>query len=270
MKKTALAGAALVFATLGGASAAIVEQWDYTGNSLQGVNANAMGFVGSGGNVDETGGAKDNTWTVNRSAGFSNTIMSGLNISTANTETVTVSYTLSSWDMTKSGNNGYWGIRLRTAAATDVAHFRFGVNNQGTVAFMSNAYGQITDSGSNLRTTAIGGVVSANQAGASAVTVSLTLNLLNGTYAIGSTSWATPYTVQASGTIDGLSGAVIDNFSWAWANINDTPVTAAPNGDFVEFDQIKIETQAIPESATIGLMAMMGGGILFARRMMLM
>ena len=240
---TLVAGCALAQSTV------VVEEWNYTGNSLTGDNGTAMTFVSSAGNVDETGGAKDNTYTVNRDAGFSGTIMSGLNISTANTETVTISFTMASWDLTKSGNNGYWGIRIRNASNTDVAHFRFLANAQGTVAALYNAYGQITDSGANNRTFATGGVISTNQAVTGPVTVSLTLDLVNGTYAIDSTVWDTPYTVQASGTIAGLSGAVIDNFSWAWANINDAPATNAPNGDFVELDQISL-TKTVPDAVT--------------------
>ena len=46
----------------------IIEQWDYTSNSLVGVNGNNMTFVNTG-STDQTGEGFDNSYTVNRGSG---------------------------------------------------------------------------------------------------------------------------------------------------------------------------------------------------------
>ncbi len=46
----------------------VIEQWDYTDNSLVGVNGNSMTFVNTG-STDQTGEGFDNSYTVNRGSG---------------------------------------------------------------------------------------------------------------------------------------------------------------------------------------------------------
>jgi hypothetical protein len=232
----------------------IIEQWDYTGNSLDSNNGTAMTFVPSGNNADETGGSKDDTYTVNRDRGFSGLVRTGLDISSATTDSISVFFTIASWDFSRSGNNGYWVIRLREADNTDVGQLRFMADGSGgTKLVLDGEYGQITDSGGTQRGQATGGLVSAGQAGSRPVTVSLTLDLVNEAYALQSTAWESQDTTQSTGSIAGLSNAVIDNFSWGWWEVNDTPATAAPDGDFVELDQILITTSSTLASVQIAI-----------------
>jgi hypothetical protein len=253
LQKT-LATLALLGVSLSTNAQVIIEQWDYTANSLNSINGTAMTFVAAATTLDETGGAKDDTFTVNRDPNFSGTVRTGLNISSATTDSITVSFTIASWDLTRSGNNGQWLIRLREADNNDVGQLRFMADGTGgTKIALDGEYGQITDNQGTQRGQANGGLVSDIQTGSSPVTVSLTLDLDNETYALESTVWHQEYAAQSTGTIAGLSNAVIDNFSWGWWQVNDTPVTAAPNGDFVELDQIVITT--VPEPSTFAFLA---------------
>jgi hypothetical protein len=232
----------------------IIEQWDYTANSLNSNNGTPMTFVSGGDNLDETGGAKDDTYTVNLNPNFSGTVRTGLNISSSTVQSITVSFTIASWDLTRSGNNGQWLIRLREADNNDVGQLRFMADGTGgTKIALDGEYGQIKAADGGDRNQAIGGLVSAGQTSSSPVTVSLTLDLVNETYALESTVWENEYTAQSTGTIAGLSNAVIDNFSWGWWQVNDDPVTAAPNGDFVELDQIVISTARAPSAYEIAV-----------------
>ena len=94
--------------------------------------------------------------------------------------------------------------------------------------------GQITDSNSVQRDSAIGGFVSTERESITPVTISLTLGLDDGSYLLESSLWTTQYEGQQSGTIAGLSDATIDNFRWIIAGgwVSGT--------DFVELDNITI------------------------------
>ena len=226
----------------------IIEQWDYTNNSLAGVNGNQMTFVNTG-NTDVTGGAEDNTFTVNRVSGSGSSVLTGLGID-SDDQFLKVDMTIASWDLTNSGGNGLWAIHFRDASNTSVAQLRFQAHADGTRVTLDNEFGQITDSNNETRTTAIGGFVSASQSGTAPVTISLTLGLADNSYLLESNSWSTSFGGQQSGTIANLSDAVVDNFRWVWSGVND-----GANGttDYIELDQIVVQT--VPEPSTYALLA---------------
>nr|MBC8368446.1 hypothetical protein [Planctomycetota bacterium] len=94
----------------------IIEQWDYTNNSLAGVNGNQMTFVNTN-NTDVTGGAEDNTFTVNRGSGSGSSVFTGLGID-SDDQFLKVDMTIASWDLTNSGGDGLWAIHFRDASNT--------------------------------------------------------------------------------------------------------------------------------------------------------
>ena len=220
---------------------AIIEQWDYTSNSLTGVNGNGMTFVNTG-STDQTGEGYDNSYTVNRGSG------SGANVMPANLGltggTVKAQMTFSSWEL--SGNNAFFAINFRDPGDTSIAQLRFQGNTAGTRVTLDGEIGQITDSGGTLRNQAVGGFVSAAAADTTPVTISLTLGLDDGSYLLESSLWTTGYGGQQSGTIAGLSSATVDNFRWLATNWTE-------GTDFVELDQIVVST--VPEPSTYALFA---------------
>ena len=84
------------------------------------------------------------------------------------------------------------------------------------------------------------------------------MGLDDGSYLLESDLWTTETVAQQSGTIEGLSGATVDNFRWVAANW-----TAGT--DFVELDQIVVQT--VPEPSTYALFAgLLGLGAVAIRR----
>ena len=230
---------------LSGASAlsgqTIIEQWDYTSNSLTGVNGNNMTFVNTG-STDQTGAGFDNSYTVNRGSGSGGSVLpADLGLTGG---TVKAEMTFSSWEL--SGNNAFFAINFRDSGNTSIAQLRLQGNAQGTRVTLDGEIGQITDSGGNARGTSIGGFVSAAVADTTPVTISLTLGLDDGSYLLESSIWTTQYGGQQSGTIAGLSSATVDNFRWV-AN------SWTAGTDFVELDQIVVSS--VPEPSTYALLA---------------
>ena len=219
----------------------IIEQWDYTSNSLTGVNGNNMTFVNTG-STDLTGEGYDNSYTVNRGSG------SGANVMPANLGltggTVKAQMTFSSWEL--SGNNAFFAINFRDSGNASIAQLRLQGHTSGTRVTLDGEIGQITDSNGGDRDTAIGGFVSAAAADTTPVTISLTLGLDDGSYLLESSLWTTGYGGQQSGTIAGLSSATVDNFRWLATNWTE-------GTDFVELDQIVVST--VPEPSTYALFA---------------
>ena len=219
----------------------IIEQWDYTSNSLVGVNGNNMTFVNTG-STDQTGAGFDNSYTVNRGSGSGgNVLPTGLGLTGG---TVKAEMTFSSWQL--SGTNSFFAINFRDSGNTSVAQLRLQGNTAGTRVTLDGEIGQITDSSGGDRGTSIGGFVSASAADTTPVTISLTLGLDDGSYLLESSLWTTQYGGQQSGTIAGLSDATVDNFRWVATNW-----TAGT--DFVELDQIVVS--AVPEHSTYALLA---------------
>ena len=230
---------------LSGASAlsgqTIIEQWDYTSNSLTGVNGNNMTFVNTG-STDLTGPGFENSYTVNRDSGSGGSVLpADLGLTGG---TVKAEMTFSSWEL--SGNNAFFAINFRDSGNTSIAQLRLQGNAQGTRVTLDGEIGQITDSGGNDRGTSIGGFVSAAVADTTPVTISLTLGLDDGSYLLESSIWTTQYGGQQSGTIAGLSSATVDNFRWVANNW-------AAETDFVELDQIVVSS--VPEPSTYALLA---------------
>jgi len=219
----------------------IIEQWDYTSNSLAGVNGNNMTFVNTG-STDQTGAGFDNSYTVNRGSGSGgNVLPTSLGLTGG---TVKAEMTFSSWQL--SGTNSFFAINFRDSGNTSIAQLRFQGNTGGTRVTLDGEIGQITDSNGGARGTAIGGFVSAAAADTTPVTISLTLGLDDGSYLLESSLWTTQYGGQQSGTIAGLSDATVDNFRWVATNW-------IAGTDFVELDQIVVST--VPEPSTYALLA---------------
>ena len=230
-----------------------IEQWDFISNSLTGVNGNNMTFVNTG-STDLTGEGYDNSYTVNRGSGFGgNVLPANLGLTEG---TVKAEMTFSSWEL--SSNNAFFAINFRDSGNVSIAQLRFQGNTAGTRVTLDGEIGQITDSGGTLRNQAVGGFVSAAAADTTPVTISLTLGLDDGSYLLESSLWTTETVAQQSGTIEGLSGATVDNFRWVAANW-----TAGT--DFVELDQIVVQT--VPEPSTYALFAgLLGLGAVALRR----
>ena len=229
---------------LSGASAlsgqTIIEQWDYTSNSLTGVNGNNMTFVNTG-STDLTGPGFENSYTVNRGSGSGGSVLpADLGLTGG---TVKAEMTFSSWELS---GNALFAINFRDSGNTSIAQLRLQGNALGTRVTLDGEIGQITDSGGIARGSSIGGFVSAAVADTTPVTISLTLGLDDGSYLLESSIWTTQYGGQQSGTIAGLSSATVDNFRWV-AN------SWTAGTDFVELDQIVVSS--VPEPSTYALLA---------------
>ena len=254
----------------------IIEQWDYTSNSLVGVNGNNMTFVNTG-STDQTGEGFDNSYTVNRGSGSGGNVLPiAAQVGTAQVGTAQVGVegdadyapasadyapasadyapattglgltggtvkaemTFSSWQL--SGTNAFFAINFRNPEGTSIAQLRFQGNTAGTRVTLDGEIGQITDSSGGDRGTSIGGFVSAAAADTTPVTISLTLGLDDGSYLLESSLWTTGYGGQQSGTIAGLSDATVDNFRWVASNWTVENPEEGVEGDFVELDQIVV------------------------------
>ena len=240
--KNTLCTIILLFAASALYGQGIIEQWDYTNNSVNGVNGNAMTHVNHATNTDQTGTVYDNSYTVNRDQGYGGSVISGLGLSTG---TAKAEMTISSWNL--SGTNSWFGIQFRDSANTSIASLRLQGNANGTRVTLEDEIGQITDSNGGARTQAVGGFASAARAATTPVTFSLTLGLDDGSYTLVSDLWTSQNGVQQTGTIAGLSGTTVDNFRWINAG------NWAAGTDFVELDQIVIS--AVPEPSTYALLA---------------
>jgi len=254
----------------------IIEQWDYTSNSLVGVNGNNMTFVNTG-STDQEGEGFDNSYTVNRGSGSGGNVLPiAAQVGTAQVGTAQVGVegdadyapasadyapasadyapattglgltggtvkaemTFSSWQL--SGTNAFFAINFRNPEGTSIAQLRLQGNTAGTRVTLDGEIGQITDSSGGDRGTSIGGFVSAAAADTTPVTISLTLGLDDGSYLLESSLWTTPYGGQQSGTIAGLSDATVDNFRWVASNWTVENPEEGVEGDFVELDQIVV------------------------------
>ncbi len=129
----------------------IIEQWDYTSNSLVGVNGNNMTFVNTG-STDQTGEGFDNSYTVNRGSGSGgNVLPTGLGLTGG---TVKAEMTFSSWEL--SGTNAFFAINFRDSGNTSIAQLSLQGNAHGTRVTLDGEIGGIQDSGGNTSGTAIG------------------------------------------------------------------------------------------------------------------
>ncbi len=267
----------------------IIEQWDYTSNSLTGVNGNNMTFVNTG-STDQTGAGFDNSYTVNRGSGSGGNVLPiAAQVGTAQVGTAQVGVegdadyapasadyapasadyapattglgltggtvkaemTFSSWQL--SGTNAFFAINFRNPEGTSIAQLRLQGNTAGTRVTLDGEIGQITDSSGNDRGTSIGGFVSAAAADTTPVTISLTLGLDDGSYLLESSLWTTPYGVQQSGTMLGLSDATVDNFRWVATNWTAEGTEEGEGGDFVVLDQVVVSI--VPEPSNYALLA---------------
>ena len=238
-----------------------IERWDFISNSLVGDNGNNMTFVNTNNN-DQTGAGFDDSYTVNRSAGSGSSAMTGLAIDSTD-QFLKVDMTIASWDLTNSGDNGFWAIQFRDASNVSVAQLRLQAHSGGTRVIMDQEFGQITDSNGNLRNSAIGGYVSAALSGTAPVTISLTLGIHDNSYLLESSSWSTSNVGIQSGTIENLSSATVDNFRWVWNSVSDGTNNTT---DFVELDQIVIQTVPEPQAFSLLASILALGGVALRRR----
>ena len=232
-----------------GVGTTVVERWDYAANSLGGINSNPMTFVSAGGNADNA--ALSNSYTINRSNGYSGKVMTNLAIGKANgIDLMDISMKVNAWDFTRSGGDGHWGVRLRDFASDDIAYLRFGDDTNGNTRLSLSA---IWSNGVSTKLTLVGGVILSNRVGTSPITVGLRLNLKKETYQLwvgdpdsdSGAGWNRANT--HTGPMPTLSNVVVDNFVWGWTQCNDTTLTSIPNGDFIELDQVQITKTIMPD-----------------------
>ncbi|NDV63187.1 hypothetical protein G0Q06_12045 [Puniceicoccales bacterium CK1056] len=230
----------------------IVEQWDFTDNSLIGVNGTATTFFDSASsavqNADQTGGAFDNTYTVNRSSGFSGNVFSDnpLNISVDNTDTVTLQFTLAAWDVSNSpGSDSSFNIRLRNASNQNVMQIQVrgwqDPNDSQTYLRLQGNYYNNSGGGQFIQGGWVGGLT-----GSASITVGLTFNLVNETY----TFWfGDPATDDGSGWVNrlnsytgdapGIGSQTITQLGWGLSPFEGN---GDMTGDFLELDQVIFST----------------------------
>ncbi|NDV63186.1 hypothetical protein G0Q06_12040 [Puniceicoccales bacterium CK1056] len=239
-------------------SAVVVEKWDFTGNSLIGINGTPTSFFENSNiavtNTDQTGGAFDNTFTVNRSSGFSGNIFdTPLGINAGNTDTVTLQFTLSAWDLSNTALNNNssgssFGIRLRNDSAQNIMFLQVRAYKDSGGTEYLRLQGSYYD-GSNAGQLIQGGYAASGLTGSSAITVGLTFNLDAETY----TFWmGDPVTDDGSGWNDrfvsytgsapGISAQTISQFSWALFPFEGS---GDMTGDFIELDEVVFSTAAL-------------------------
>jgi len=103
----------------------MLAEWNFTNNSLKSDTFN-LDFQlppnTASNNADETGGEKDNTFTINGSKGGGTTPF----LTTAiNSGKFTISMSFASWSFGTSQGNDYWGVYILDSEDQQIGYFRF-------------------------------------------------------------------------------------------------------------------------------------------------
>lgn len=230
----------------------VLQEWNFTNNSLASELYNTdfgIPSVTAGNNNDETGGAKDNTYTINGASAGATTSFFQTSI---NSGKLTVSMTLASWSFNNSdANNAYWGISMMDGEGTQITYFRVITQIKegyiGTMLFTSfiNPDDASFNNGGVLKAGALArGQASTDYTESTLpVTVNLTIDFDNDSYVIwvGDTNpgdddgskWGARF-AQYTGTIS--FNRTISQMRWQWS--------ANKNGgglqDFIELDRVLI------------------------------
>lgn len=215
--------AAGLFGFVLGASAEVLEEWNFTRGSMKsgnGVNATFFSSV-----ADQDG---DDQYLVTRGNGYSGNISLTQNTdasSVANTKEITVSVTVASFDFS-AGADYAFGVTLRD-----------GNESIGVLKFDAIPADDKGPARTRLIGTAIAGIVLDNVVSESPVTFGLTLNFEQNTYTywVGTPSadkkaWQNRYKAY-TGDLD-LSGASIDALRWS--------IEKAVEGNSMKLDQIQV------------------------------
>lgn len=174
----------------------VLAEWSFTNNSLASDLYNLdfqlpPNTVAN--NADETGGAKDNTYTINGNKGGGTTPFLATSI---NSGKFTVSMTFASWSFGTSQGNDYWGVAMLDSEDQQIAYFRFITQDKLSsnppyigsslyASFINPEDGSFNNGG-----TLKAGVLSKGQAstdytaGSLPVTVNLTIDFDNDSYVV--------------------------------------------------------------------------------------
>lgn len=223
----------------------IIQEWNFTNNSLiseQGTNFGLPDDTAID-NVDETGGDKDNTYTINGSNGDGE-IVFNMGQSTGK---FTYSITVKSWNFENSGPNAMWGLSLKDENGSTIGYNRFITYQKtgyvGTAPFVNFKNPDSGESnGGHIKAGLFGNTELSSGAKTVPLTVNYTIDLDAGTYTIwiGDTrpeeddgsAWHARYP-QHTGTID--FDRTIGGISWKWsANLN------GATGNYIEIDRVVI------------------------------
>lgn len=235
----------------------IIQEWNFTNNSLlseQGLDFGLPAATAAD-NIDETGGTKDNTYTINGSNGDGEIVF---NMSQT-TGKFTYSITISSWSFENSGPNALWGLSLKDGNGSTIGYNRFITYQKtgyvGTAPFVNFKDPDSGESnGGHIKAGLLGNTEMSSGAKTVPVTLNYTIDLDAGTYTIwigdskpdedDGTAWHARYP-QHTGTID--FNRTIGGISWKWyANHN------GATGNFIEIDRVVIykgedEVLAVPK-----------------------
>ena len=251
MKKIITMAAIMALIAMG-ASAAVIQEWNFTENgsgiaSTSSETGLATGFFGT----DSV--ASDGAFTVDRANGTAGDVALGTTMNQSTYNSIEISVTLASMSVGSIAGDDFFSVKLRTDVGNTV--------RADLTAKEQDGFDRIRMTGE-----AVGGViVDAETMGP--ITYGITLDLQNDTYTYwvgtptsdGST-WASRY-ANYTGAWD-IGDADIDAVQWAVTGFSDGGGT----GNELLLDQIKITAEVIPEPATLGMVAAFGGAILFIRR----
>tara|TARA_B110000037_G_C17064124_1_gene483084 strand:- start:475 stop:1545 length:1071 start_codon:yes stop_codon:yes gene_type:complete len=234
----------------------VMQEWNFTNNSLASELYNTdfgLPATTAADNVDETGGAKDNTYTINGSDGNGD-VFFALNQSTG---MLTYSITIASWSFENSGGNALWGLDIVDEEGTKIAYGRFITYQKtgyvGTAPFISflNPDDGSFNNGGHIKAGLFTNTPSSATYSAKTLELPMTINFTidfdNQKYIIwkgennpseddGST-WHARYNNQpGNGYTNAISfNRTIGGLKWKWIGNKN-----GGTGDFIEIDRVQI------------------------------
>lgn len=228
----------------------ILQEWNFTNNSLASELYNLdFGLPPNTAvnNVDETGGAKNNTYTINGNSGGATTPFFSPSV---NSGKFTVSMTIASWSFGSSTGNHYWGISMVDSEDIQIAYFRFitqdklssnppYVGSSLYASFVNPDNGSFNNGGTLKAGVLSKGAASTAYTGTLPVTVNLTIDLDAQTYVVwlgdtkpaddnGTSAWSGRF-AQYTGPIS--FNRTIAGLKWQWGGAS---------GHFIELDRVAI------------------------------
>lgn len=234
----------------------VMQEWNFTNNSLKSeLYQTDFGLPATtaANNVDETGGSKDNTYTINGADGNGD-VFFALNQTSG---MLTYSITIASWSFDNSGGNALWGLDIVDEEGLQIAYARFITYQKtgyvGTAPFISflNPDDGSYDNGGHLKC----GLFTNTRSSAAytakelelPMTINFTIDLDNQKYIIwkgennpaeddGST-WHARYNNQpGNGYTNAISfDRTIAGLKWKWIGNKN-----GGTGDFIEIDRVQI------------------------------